>query len=137
MAKTNVELPAALAEQIRREAEIAIPRECCGLLEGLRDGDRFLVTALHPARNLAIDADRFDLDPRDHLAASKAARAQGRQIIGCYHSHPRGAAHPSERDAQGAGEENFLWLIAAGGELAAFVYARGGFVGADWTVSPA
>jgi proteasome lid subunit RPN8/RPN11 len=137
MARPSIELPAALAEQIRQEAEIAAPRECCGLVEGLREGGRFRVTALHAARNLAMEADRFDVDPRDHLAAGKMARARGHQIIGCYHSHPRGAAIPSPRDSEGAGEENFLWLIAAGGDLAAFIYLRGGFVGADWAMSPA
>ncbi len=137
MARPSVELAAVLAEQIRREAEIAAPRECCGLIEGLREAGRFRVTALHAARNLAPEPDRFDVDPRDHLAASKAARARGHQIIGCYHSHPHGAAIPSARDAEGAEEENFLWLVAAGGELAAFVHFRGGFVGADWAMPPA
>ena len=137
MARPSVELPAALAEQIKRAAQIAAPRECCGLIEGLREAGRFRVTALHTARNLAPESDRFEVDPRDHLAAGKMARARGCQIIGCYHSHPEGAALPSPRDAEGAAEENFLWLIAAGGELAAFVYVRGGFVGADWARSPA
>jgi desampylase len=137
MAKWNIELPAALAEQIRHEAAIAAPRECCGLVEGLREECRFLVTALHPACNLAIEDDRFDIDPRDHVAAAKSARARGRQIIGCYHSHPGGAARPSPRDAAGAGEEKFLWLIAAGAEVVPFVYLCGGFADAEWVTSSA
>lgn len=124
-----------LRAQIRREAKAADPRECCGLIEGARDGDVFRATALHPARNIVTDPDRFEIDPRDHLAASKAARANGRALIGCYHSHPDGAARPSPRDLAGAGEENFLWLIAAGEKLAAFVYLCGGFVSADWVMS--
>jgi proteasome lid subunit RPN8/RPN11 len=135
MAKRSIELPAALAGQIRHQAAHANPRECCGLIEGAREGGLFRITALHPARNLAEDADRFDIDPRDHLAAAMAARANGRAIIGCYHSHPAGQAEPSARDLAGAGEENFLWLIAAGEELAAFVYLCGDFVGADWVTS--
>jgi len=130
-------LPSDLRARIEQESHAAFPRECCGLIEGLRDGDSFRVTALHPARNLAMQADRFDIDPRDHLAAAKMARARGNRIIGCYHSHPDGAARPSPRDAAGAEEENFLWLIAAGGELAAFVYLGGVFVGANWTMSSA
>jgi proteasome lid subunit RPN8/RPN11 len=135
MASHSIELPAVLADQIRREATAAAPRECCGLVEGLREEGHFWVTALHPARNLAVEADRFDIDPRDHLVAAKAARAKGRHIIGCYHSHPHGAARPSPRDRAGAGEDNFLWLIAAGGDLTAFVYFRGDFVGVDWVMS--
>jgi desampylase len=135
MPSPNIDLPAALSGQIRREAAAAAPRECCGLIEGVRDGETFRVTALHRARNLAARADRFDIDPHDHLAASKAARANGRAIIGCYHSHPAGRAEPSAHDLAGALEDNFLWLIAAGEELAGFVYLRGLFTGADWVTS--
>ena len=135
MANPIVKLPASLAEQIRCEARAALPRECCGLIEGVRDGEQFRVTALHPARNLAQEADRFDIDPRDHLTAAKTARAHGVKIIGCYHSHPNGRAQPSVRDISGAGEENFLWLIATAADIAAFVYLCGGFVSADCTIS--
>ena len=107
------------------------------MLEGSRSGGVFIVQALHPAANLSVDADRFEIDPRDHLAAVKKARAGGAAIIGCYHSHPEGAARPSARDLAGAGEEDFLWLIAAGETLEAFVYLKGGFVGADWVTSSA
>ena len=129
----RVALPDALRLRILEEARSAFPRECCGLVEGLRvagvDGDEFHVTALHAARNLAPEADRFELAPEDHFHALKAARAKGRRLIGCYHSHPNGQAEPSAADKNGAGEENFLWLIAAGGRLEAFVYQRGAFSG--------
>ena len=127
----RVLLPGDLRAQILREAQAAGDRECCGLVAGAREGEVFRVTALYPAGNLAAEADRFDIDPRDHLAASKSARAKGDRLIGCYHSHPAGRAEPSARDLAGAGEENFLWLIAAGGDLAAFVYLCGGFVSVD------
>ena len=135
MPRQSIELPAVLAEQIRREALAAHPGECCGLIEGQRDGDVFRAAALHAARNLAQAAHRFEIDPKDHLAASKVARANGRELIGCYHSHPAGRAQPSAHDLAGAGEEDFLWLIAAGEELAAFVYFGGGFVGVDCRIS--
>jgi proteasome lid subunit RPN8/RPN11 len=132
----RVELPARLAAAIREEAKAAAPRECCGLLEGECDkAQRFTVTAIHPARNLAADPDRFEIDPRDHIAAAKQARGRGRAIIGCYHSHPRGAARPSASDIAGAAEDNFVWLIAAGNELAAFIYLRGLVTGADCVTS--
>ena len=132
---TAVELPEGLRAQILHAAAIAHPGECCGLVAGVRESAQFRVRALHPARNLAVAIDRFEIDPADHLAASKAARAAGHQIIGCYHSHPNGRGEPSAHDLGGAGEENFLWLIAADGELAAFVYSCGGFVASDCRIS--
>ena len=131
----RVALPDALHQQILREARAAGLRECCGLIEGTREADGFRIVALHPACNLADAPDRFDIDPRDQFAAYKTARARGRAIVGCYHSHPRGRAEPSAADLAGAGEENFLWLIASAVDLKAFVYLRGEFVGAEWVTS--
>jgi len=122
-------LPPVLHDTILAAAKAACPRECCGLLEGWRDGEAFHITALHPVRNLSTDATRFEIDPTGHIAAQKAARANSRAIIGCYHSHPGGRAEPSAADLAGAVEENFLWLIAAGGAIAAFVYRDCGFRG--------
>ena len=47
------------------------------------------------------------------MTAQKAARANGRAIIGCYHSHPNGRAEPSPRDLEAAFGEGFVWVIAA------------------------
>ena len=125
-------LPAALEAEIARQAAAAFPRECCGLIQGTRSGESFRVTRIHPGRNLAKAPDRFEIDPVDHIAAMKAARAQGADIIGCYHSHPNGEARPSRHDLSGAGEENFLWLIAATDgvqcQIGAFVYRTPDFV---------
>ena len=133
----RVHLPPALRGQILAQAQS--PLECCGLLQGLRDGEAFEVTQIHPATNLAASAARFEIDPVAQFAAQKAARAQGQSIIGCYHSHPGGAAQPSAADLAGAGEDGFLWLIASGETLNAFVYSRGAFGkldwGADWVTS--
>lgn len=135
MSGPRVELPPALAAIIGDEVRRAGRRECCGLLEGARSGDFFAVRGVHPARNLSDDPDRFEIDPRDHIAAVKKARANGAAIIGCYHSHPHGSAQPSAHDLAGAGEDDFLWVIAAAQTLAAFVYSRGSFCGADWVTS--
>ena len=135
----SVALAAGIAAAIHQQAAAAGPRECCGLLEGQRDGDRWRITALHPARNLATGADRFEIDPADHFAAVRVARARGMRIIGCYHSHPGGEAQPSAHDLAGAGQDDFLWLIAANGALAVFLFRGGVFgtlaTGADWVTS--
>jgi proteasome lid subunit RPN8/RPN11 len=124
-------LPACLAAQIQAQARAAFPRECCGLIEGVIAGDVFEMRALHPARNDAMSSDRFEIAPEDHFSASRAARANGNALIGCYHSHPDGAAEPSVYDRAGAGEENFLWLIAATDgnncSLGAFIYRASDF----------
>ena len=131
----RVALPDALRADILTAARAAHPRECCGLLSGVLDADLMRIMALHPARNLSDDPHRFQIDPADHVSAQKTARGNGHAIIGCYHSHPAGRAQPSASDLAGAGEDGFLWLIASGEVLNAFVYLGGRFVGADWVTS--
>jgi proteasome lid subunit RPN8/RPN11 len=131
----QVELHPLLAESILVAARLDHSRECCGLLEGERKADGYCVTVLHPARNLSGDPQRFEIDPLMHIKAQKLARLRGREIVGCYHSHPGGRAEPSAADLSGASEDDFLWLIAGSEGLRAFVYLRGEFVGADWVTS--
>jgi proteasome lid subunit RPN8/RPN11 len=106
-------LPRVFRERIEMEARAAYPGESCGLIEGVREDGTARALALHPARNIAAARDRFEIHPEDHFAALRAARAGGHAIIGCYHSHPDGVPRPSGTDLSGAGEEGFIWLIAA------------------------
>lgn len=128
---TTLLFPEHLSVLIMDKALAAYPRECCGLIEGINENGTLHALALHPGRNLASRADRFAIDPLDHIAAMKAARAAGHVLIGCYHSHPDGKAEPSPHDLGGAAEADFLWLIAATDgaacRLAAFVYRGSGF----------
>jgi proteasome lid subunit RPN8/RPN11 len=123
-------LPDALRDQLTLQARAAFPRECCGLIEGSCNGDEIRATALYPTRNLAIEPDRFEIDPAAHFALLRGLRGTGREILGCYHSHPNGRPELSPRDRKGAAEEDFVWLVAAiaAGEvtLAAFTCPRGG-----------
>src|SRR5205085_6978534 len=113
----------ALRAQLEREARAAAPRECCSLIEGVHDGDVLIATALHPTRNLASEADRFEVDPAEHISLLRRLRGTQHKLIGCYHSHPSGTAEPSERDRAGDCEDGFVWLIAATGKRACDVRA--------------
>lgn len=110
---STLELPLLLQEQLCREALRSYPCECCGLIEGIVEGDRSRVTALRPMPNIAKQSDRFEIDPALHIALLRNLRDTGREIIGCYHSHPNGRAEPSACDRESADEEGFLWLICA------------------------
>jgi proteasome lid subunit RPN8/RPN11 len=109
----HAELPMTVREGLAAEARTAFPRECCGFVEGSRDGNTLHISQIHPATNLSADPDRFEIDPADHICLLKRLRGTGRDIIGCYHSHPNGRAEPSERDREYAFGDGFLWLIVA------------------------
>ena len=109
----RVQLSAVLREQIAAEARAAYPHECCGLIEGVRDGGEARALTLHPTANFAPDTNRFEIDPVAHLRLLRELRGTGREIIGCYHSHPDGRAEPSENDSEGMRDDGFVWVIAA------------------------
>ncbi len=130
---THLIFDSGLREQIEAQAHAAFPRECCGLIEGTRNHDVVKASTLHATRNVATEADRFEIDPAEHIRLLREARAAGREIVGCYHSHPNGRADLSARDREHADEEGFVWLIislsAPGVEvlLRAFIVANGNF----------
>ena len=124
-------LPAGLRAQILEEARAALPRECCGLVEGMHDGHAICVQALHATNNLATAPDRFEIDPAEQFRLARELRGTGREIVGCYHSHPNGRPEPSKRDLECVTENGFIWLIAAldtgAVSLRAFVSRQEGF----------
>lgn len=96
--------------EMRAHAREALPNECCGLLVGRRGAVEHVVRA----RNLEAAPTRYLIDPQDHFAAMKAARAQGLLVIGAYHSHPGGAPTPSPSDiAEASGGSAFLYVIVS------------------------
>ena len=125
-------LPREARTCIETAARDAWPRECCGLIEGTRVGGTVVVTGAHPLRNVAESADAFEIDPAGHIDLLRSLRGTGRQIVGCFHSHPNGLAEPSERDRHSAAETGFVWLIAAlttpdKAAIKAFVFDGEGF----------
>jgi len=111
-------LPQPLRAQIAVEARAAFPRECCGLIEGKREGEEVRAVALHPTANFSAAPDSFEIDLSAHIRLLRTLRGTGQEIVGCYHSHPNGRPEPSERDRANGGEEGFVWLIAALGDSA-------------------
>ena len=98
-------LTTALRRQIEADGAAAYPNECCGILVGRDVGGRRLVERLQPGQNV-FEADeryhRFSIDPRAQLKAEREAEAEGKVVLGFYHSHPDHPARPSEYDREHA-----------------------------------
>lgn len=91
--------------------------EVCGLLLG--EGGR--ITVVEQCANVSsAPATRFELDPAALIAALRAARSGGHQVIGHYHSHPTGDPRPSPTDAADAAPDGAIWIIVGAGEVAAW-----------------
>ena len=110
MGRAGLDIPAAVIRDLLAHARDEAPRECCGLLVGTKDT---MVRSVR-ARNLETAATRYLIDPEDHFAAIRAARAEGLEVIGAYHSHPSSAATPSPTDvAEANSGPDFLYVIVS------------------------
>lgn len=114
----------AQLDQIERQARAALPNEACGLIVGSKTaaGD-IIVSAVHASDNLAAGSESsFEIDPALHMRLQRSLRGKrdlrgsGEEIVGVYHSHPKGPAEPSARDVNDAGATAYpgwVWLITA------------------------
>lgn len=87
-------------DRMKTHAEAAYPNECVGAMLGKNDnGDKFVDVSIE-LENSAEGSQRafYQLSNEHLLEADKAARAQGRELIGIYHSHPDADAYFSETD---------------------------------------
>ena len=92
-------LPGDLRRQIEEEGVAAYPNECCGILIGsdkARKVDRIvpMANAFDPQERYH----RFSIDPLLLASTEESAAAEGKAVIGFYHSHPDHPARPSEYD---------------------------------------
>lgn len=110
---------------VQEEATRAAPNEACGLLLG-RDG---VILSATVCANVAADPARhFEIDPTTLIAAHRAERAGGAQLIGYWHSHPTGDAAPSPTDKAMASGDGRIWAIAGEDEITFWRDGADGFV---------
>ena len=78
----------------------AFPQESCGLLIGRETPSGTIVRRVERARNVtAGDSTReFTIDPTDWMHIESAARRDGLDVVGVWHSHPNRMARPSRAD---------------------------------------
>ncbi len=115
-----------LSEQIRlailTHAANCAPDECCGLLAGDAEVPaRFA----YPLTNADPSPVSYTIDPDEHFHALRHAEGQGWEITGVFHSHPRGPATPSMLDVHSALEPDWIYLLAAAGQIRGFRIRNG------------
>jgi len=96
--------------QIKRHADECAPRECCGLIVRVADGNSYW-----PCRNLSPLDDQFQLHPEDWAEAEDTG-----DVVAVVHSHVNRSARPSQADRLGCERSGLPWLIVAhpSGEVA-------------------
>jgi proteasome lid subunit RPN8/RPN11 len=120
-------VPAQLSEETLRltESQYAVivgncydglPDEACGLLIGPLGGDGSstgVITEARPCRNADASARTYTVDPRDMLAAGRAAEARGDELVGVWHSHTHSDPYPSPTDVRSAVDPMWWYVIVS------------------------
>lgn len=116
---TSGTIATLLAESAR-----AMPDEACGLLLGRagRIGEALLAANVHPE-----PLRHFEIDPVVLIAAHRAARKGGPEVIGYWHSHPTGDSRPSATDRALASGDGRVWAIVGRGEVSFWRDGASGF----------
>lgn len=101
-------------EELRAAAARVHPKEACGILLG--EGAKitaFLETAnVHQAPET-----HFEIDPEALINAYREEREGGPQVLGYFHSHPRGPAKPSATDQKMSAQDGKIWVIYGSREI--------------------
>jgi [CysO sulfur-carrier protein]-S-L-cysteine hydrolase len=93
----NLLLAPGILEEAIRHSKSAHPREACGLLVGRGSAERLI-----PIKNIAADANQFEMDPAQLISVFRDLRESGEDLLAIFHSHPHGPAEPSKTDIERA-----------------------------------
>jgi proteasome lid subunit RPN8/RPN11 len=103
-----INIPQAILDEVFAHAREAFPAECCGWLEGPKDGDA--VVSAHPCVNVQSQGSHptvagrgeeraYIFSAADVIAFNEGMDADAPPLI-IYHSHPNGRAYFSETDTK-------------------------------------
>jgi proteasome lid subunit RPN8/RPN11 len=126
-----IQVESSHLQQMSAHVAACYPEEGCGLLLGVKKGDRKVVEEVLPVQNVwtpdflglseldpqfsnqkASRLNRFAIDPKLMLQVQKDLRDRNLHLIGIFHSHPNGRAIPSEFD-RAIAWPNYSYLIIA------------------------
>ncbi len=128
----RIEVTSEALAAMRAHAAAAHPLEACGILlgEAGRITEARAAANVHPA-----PATHFEIDPQALIDAHRAARSGGPQVVGYYHSHPRGPAEPSATDRASANGDGAVWAIISQDDTRFWQDGKQGFVALPFTIS--
>jgi proteasome lid subunit RPN8/RPN11 len=122
-------LSPAVRETLVSRAADGAPAEVCGVLLGTgRESDTVRVTGSRSVPNVTSDPrTRYELDPgavvqvfaavesddRDVSDDADGSTGSATEVVGFYHSHPRGPAGPSATDREQAQWPGYVYLVVS------------------------
>ena len=116
----RIRIARRVIEGMLAHARLEPELECCGLLAGPGEpGAGCAITEILRAENALRSATQFEIAPRELLRLHREMRERGLELMGIYHSHPRGENAPSETDVAKAFYPDVVYVIlGVGGNVA-------------------
>jgi proteasome lid subunit RPN8/RPN11 len=103
-------LPLEIVDQIILHAQQYEDTEICGLIS--KSGNR--PARYYAVKNIAADPSvRFEMDPKEQIAAMKHMRDHGEQLLAIVHSHPETPPVPSAIDIAEIGYPDVYTIIVS------------------------
>lgn len=88
--------------------------EVCGVLTGIFDERESVVTDVYPTANVAnTPTSRYAIDPDELFEILLEVEEAATEVVGCYHSHPRGPPHPTTTDVERATWRGYSYVICS------------------------
>ncbi|QLD89384.1 M67 family metallopeptidase [Natronomonas salina] len=107
-------LPGDLRDGMVEHARAGAPEEVVGVLGGERGEEESVAERRYPAENAAATPEtRYEIAPAEELELLERVEDDGFDVVGFYHSHPRGPLAPSETDAELAAWPRYSYVIVS------------------------
>lgn len=111
VSRRRVVILSAVADGLAAYCLAGYPEEACGLLAA--ESPDGAIDRWYPTRNAAASARRYVVDPTDQIRADREAEADGRSIVGVFHSHTHTDAFPSPTDLAEAPDPAWFYLVVS------------------------
>ena len=92
------------------------PNESCAILYGNKNGEENIVKEIWLTENIDASPIEFTLSNEQTLEMYKKSEELNLEIIGIFHSHPKGEAYPSHTDEKfmEINQDEYVWIIYSG-----------------------
>ena len=109
----TIELPQSVRESIIDHAREGTPEEVVGVVAGTH-GDTSTAETVYRAENAAETPEtRYEITPEEEIELLETVDSDGFDVVGFYHSHPRGPLEPSGVDSRLAAWPGYSYVIVS------------------------
>ena len=127
----DIAVTSQVLDAMERAARAAHPREACGILLG--EGG-WITQFIETANVHGTPETHFEIDPQALIDAHRHMRAGGPELLGYFHSHPKGAPAPSQTDSAMAARDGRIWAISGKGDLRFWRDEADGFAALSYSI---